>query len=186
MSVRREASNVLPVIAGIRDSAVQLVSVLGIEGVQTDSSILRAAATQRTLSVTHRALNVTQRALNVTQRPLSVTQRELSASPSELLASPRELTAPHVFVQGAADGDGWRRLHQVQRGEVLGVRDRRGDGNETQGRNPAQRLLRVLRRRQLQAQAAGAAPLPSSLTLCTIQRWKKLRIVSVLMPRAKP
>jgi hypothetical protein len=29
MSVRREAANVLPVIAGIRDSAVQLVSILG-------------------------------------------------------------------------------------------------------------------------------------------------------------
>jgi hypothetical protein len=29
MSVRREAANVLPVIAGTRDSAVQLVSVLG-------------------------------------------------------------------------------------------------------------------------------------------------------------
>jgi hypothetical protein len=29
MSVRREAANVLPIIAGIRDSAVQLVSVLG-------------------------------------------------------------------------------------------------------------------------------------------------------------
>jgi flagellar motor component MotA len=29
MSVRREAANVLPVIAGIRDSAVQLVFTLG-------------------------------------------------------------------------------------------------------------------------------------------------------------
>jgi hypothetical protein len=29
MSVRREAASVLPIIAGIRDSAVQLVSVLG-------------------------------------------------------------------------------------------------------------------------------------------------------------
>jgi hypothetical protein len=29
VSVRREAANVLPIIAGIRDSAVQLVSVLG-------------------------------------------------------------------------------------------------------------------------------------------------------------
>jgi hypothetical protein len=29
MSVRREAANVLPVIAGIRDSAVQLVFILG-------------------------------------------------------------------------------------------------------------------------------------------------------------
>jgi hypothetical protein len=29
MSVRREAVNVLPIIAAIRDSAVQLVSVLG-------------------------------------------------------------------------------------------------------------------------------------------------------------
>jgi hypothetical protein len=29
MSVRREAANVLPIIAGIRDSAVQLVSILG-------------------------------------------------------------------------------------------------------------------------------------------------------------
>jgi hypothetical protein len=28
MSLRREAANVLPIIAGIRDSAVQLVSVL--------------------------------------------------------------------------------------------------------------------------------------------------------------
>jgi hypothetical protein len=29
MSVHREAANMLPIIAGIRDSAVQLVSVLG-------------------------------------------------------------------------------------------------------------------------------------------------------------
>jgi hypothetical protein len=29
MSVRREAANMLPVIAGFRDGAVQLVSVLG-------------------------------------------------------------------------------------------------------------------------------------------------------------
>jgi hypothetical protein len=29
MSVRKEAANVLPIIVGIRDSAVQLVSTLG-------------------------------------------------------------------------------------------------------------------------------------------------------------